>query len=98
MSLIRRGTGRVVGRKVLPWLLLLDLLRETHSHWQDQLTDKERRRLTELLRASKGRPSNLSDRQRREVRELAGKLDLLALGKRAALTTAGAKVGRKSRR
>ncbi|WP_320671448.1 hypothetical protein [Patulibacter defluvii] len=97
MSLIRRGAGRVVGRKVIPWLLLLDLLRETHAHWQDQLSERERRRLTELLRQSRGRPGNLTERQRREVRELASKLDLVKLGKRAAFTAAGAKVGRKRR-
>lgn len=99
MGLIRRSparvAGRTAGRKVIPWLLLLDLLRETHSHWQEQLSPKERKRLTELLKLSHGRPGNLSERERREVKELAAKLDVLALGKRAALTGVGARTIRR---
>ena len=43
-------------------------------HWQN-LTPAERRRLRELLTRSKGRPSNLSRREQRELRDLVRKLD-----------------------
>ncbi len=36
-------------------------------------TETERRRLLELIRKSKGRPSNLTERERRRVRDLAAK-------------------------
>lgn len=89
MGLFSRTPARVAGRKVLPWLILLELLRHTYAHLQEQLTPQERRRLGELLRHSHGRPSALSPRERGELQELASKLDIVALGKRAALGAAG---------
>lgn len=89
MSLFSRTPARVAGRKVLPWLILLEVLRQSYAHLQEQLTPKERKRLGELLRHSHGRPSALSPRERRELQELASKLDIVALGKRAALGAAG---------
>lgn len=89
MSLFSRTPVAFTGRKVLPWLILLEVLRQSYAHWQEQLTPKERKRLTELLRHSHGRPSALSPRERRELQELASKLDVVALGKRAALSAAG---------
>lgn len=89
MSLFSRTPARVAGRKVLPWLILLEALRHAYAHLQEQLTPKERARLGELLRHSHGRPSALSPRERRELQDLASKLDVIALGKRAALGAAG---------
>jgi hypothetical protein len=40
------------------------------------LSAKERARFTQLVRDSRGRVSNLSAKQRAELRKLAGKLDL----------------------
>jgi hypothetical protein len=37
--------------------------------------------MTRLLRDSGGRPSNLSEKERKELRKLAGKLDLRGLGR-----------------
>lgn len=89
MSLFSRTPARMAGRKVLPWLILLEVLRQSYAHWQEQLTPKERQRLGELLRHSHGRPSALSPRERKELHELASKLDVVALGRRAALSAAG---------
>lgn len=89
MSLISRTPTRLVGRKLVPWLVLYEVLRQTYAHWQEQLSPKERRRLTELLKNSRGRPGNLSRRERQEVRDLAAKLDLVALGKRASFSAVG---------
>lgn len=89
MSLLSRGPAKLVGRKVVPWLVLLEVLRHSYAHWQEQLTPKERKRMTELLRHSHGRPGALSERERQELRALASKLDIVALGKRAALGAAG---------
>lgn len=89
MGLFSRTPARLAGRKVVPWLILLEVLRQGYAHWQEQLTPKERQRLGELLRHSHGRPSALSPRERQELHELASKLDVVALGKRAALSAAG---------
>lgn len=89
MSLFSRAPVPIAGRRIVPWLVLLEVLRQSYAHYQEQLTPKERKRLTELLVHSHGRPSALSPRERQELRDLAGKLDVVALGKRAALSAAG---------
>ncbi|MCK9249857.1 MAG: hypothetical protein M0P31_12910 [Solirubrobacteraceae bacterium] len=97
MALIRRRTLGV-GRRALPLLLLADLLRESHAHWQEQLDPADRARLTALLRLSRGRPANLTARQRAEVVELTRRLDLPGLARRGAWTAAGARLGAGRRR
>jgi hypothetical protein len=49
-------------------------------HW-DRLTPAERRHLQKLVRKSKGRPSNLTVRERLTVRRLVRKLELKELGR-----------------
>lgn len=92
MGLLRRAPA-VAGRRAIPWLLALELLRQGQEHWKQQLSPRERRRAIELLKTSKGRPGALSAREQAELRELVGKLDLKGFGTRAALTTAGRRVG-----
>jgi hypothetical protein len=97
MSLIRRTPARFLGRRAVPWLLVLELLREGHAHWQDQLTPRERTRLIGLLKQSKGRPGALTPNEQAEFRALATKLDVKALGRRAAMTGAGLGGSRRGR-
>lgn len=98
MSIFRRTPARLLGRRAVPWLLVLDLLREGHAHWQAQLTPKERTRLIGLLKDSKGVPTRLPAKEQAEFRTLAAKLDLKALGSRAAITTVGLRASRKGKR
>ncbi|MDO9408442.1 hypothetical protein [Patulibacter sp.] len=98
MSLISRTPARILGRRAVPWLLVLDLAREGHAHWQAQLTPKERSRMFELLKASKGRPSALGPKEQAELKALGTKLDVKALGKRAAMTGVGVRAARKKNR
>ena len=49
-------------------------------HWQ-HLTPAERARFRELMRKFKGRRSNLTAREQRELRDLAAKLDAPALAR-----------------
>jgi hypothetical protein len=60
--------------KALPWALLLDAATVINSHW-NELKESDRNRLGTLLRKSKGNPSNLTKRERDELRKIAGKLD-----------------------
>jgi hypothetical protein len=50
-----------------------------NRHWR-RLDSDERRRLRELIRKSRGRPSKLSARERREAEELLQKLDYAEFG------------------
>ena len=45
------------------------------DHLAGRLNDKERRRIVEIVRTSKGRPSNLSDRERKELQALLAKVE-----------------------
>jgi hypothetical protein len=84
---IGRGTGRLGARlaKRSRWLAqrlwliaLADSSWRAWSHWR-RLDPEERARLVQLARKSKGRPSNLSPRERRQVDELLDKLGHLEL-------------------
>ncbi len=57
----------------------------TRHHWK-QLEPDERKRLSQLLRKSRGRPSRLSASERREASELLEKLDYAKLGGDVATT------------
>lgn len=59
----------------VPWLAIARGAMIVSKRW-NALSGKERARLAELVRESRGRVSNLSVRQRLELRKLAGKLDL----------------------
>jgi hypothetical protein len=50
-----------------------------NRHWR-RLEPDERRRLRELIRKSRGRPSKLTDKERAEAEELLQKLDFAELG------------------
>jgi len=58
------------------WLLAAaEVVVAVRNHITGRLTDKERRRMVEIVRSSKGRPSNLSDRERKELRALLAKVE-----------------------
>lgn len=58
------------------WLLAAaEVVIAVRNHVNDRLSDKDRRRMVEIVRASKGRPSKLSDRDRKELRALLDKAE-----------------------
>ena len=63
-----------------PIMLGLQLLLAGREHW-NTLDPRDRRRAGELLRKSKGDPRRLTPRERSEVRELAGRLELVRLAR-----------------
>jgi hypothetical protein len=69
-------TARV---KALPWAALLRVGFAVGRRWRS-LSERDRARLTELVRESHGRLGNLSSGERRELRKLAHKLDLRGMG------------------
>jgi hypothetical protein len=71
---------RLARLRALPWAVLLEAGVVVGRRW-NALSGRERRRLGELLLASRGRVANLSVRERAELRRLANKLDLPAAGR-----------------
>lgn len=66
--------------KALPWAPLLRGAVVLGRRWRS-LSERDRNRLVDLLRQSGGRPGHLSTKERKELRSLAGKLDLKGIGR-----------------
>jgi hypothetical protein len=64
--------------RALPWVALAQVGVLAARRWRS-LSGKDRARLTRLARASRGRPGNLSAKERAELRSLLRKLDLRSL-------------------
>ncbi len=72
--------------KDLPWVLLLQMGVVLGKRWRS-LSAKDRAHLTKLTRESQGRLGNLSDKQRKELKKLVGKLDLKSTSRELVLLT-----------
>jgi hypothetical protein len=68
-----RDKSKLQRVKELPWALLLQMGLVLGKRWHS-LSAKDRARLTELTRESRGRLDNLSAKERRELKKLVGKL------------------------
>ncbi len=89
-STASRGTWLARGA----WLLAIaEGLVAVRNHLTDRLTEKERKRLVEIVRSSKGLPTNLSDRERKELSALIAKVEPRELAK----TVASSSLGRQAR-
>jgi tellurite resistance protein len=67
------------------WLLAAtEVALAVRNHISGRLSEKERKRMMEIVRSSKGRPSNLSDRDRKELRSLLAKMEPRELAKTVA--------------
>ena len=76
----KKPGSRVDAAKELPWAALLQGAVVVGRRWK-ALSAKDRERIKALLAESGGRISSLSAKQRKELRKLAGKLDLSGMGK-----------------
>ena len=85
------AAGRLIPRKIAPWLIAWEIILVAHEHWKE-LDRGDRARLAELLRKSKGQPQNLTERERTQLREIAGRLQVLRFARNAATAAA---IGRK---
>jgi hypothetical protein len=61
--------------RAVPWVAIAQVGVVVARRWRT-LSSKDRARLTRLARASRGRPGNLSAKERIELRSLLRKLDL----------------------
>jgi hypothetical protein len=92
----RRATRRAVP---LMWAFMVaEALTTTRRHFAG-IDPRARRRVVELARKSKGRPSNLTAQEKSELRRLVGEMDLWQLSKDLAAVASPVGVpGRKRRR
>jgi hypothetical protein len=70
----KQDKSKLARVKDLPWALLLQMGVVLGRRWRS-LSTKDRERLTRLTRESQGRLSNLSEKQRKELKKLVGKLE-----------------------
>ena len=78
------------------WLLAAaEVVMAVKSHVTDRLSAKERSRLVEIVRSSKGRPSNLSNRERAELQAMLIKVEPRELAKKVATSPFAGRVGRR---
>jgi hypothetical protein len=84
------------GAEAVPWALLMRGGAIIGRRW-NALSSKERARLAQLLRESRGRVGSLSTRQRLELRKLAKKLDLRGMSRELVPLVRGGKRSRKRR-
>jgi hypothetical protein len=79
--------GVVATAKAVPWAIVIgvtaEVARAAREHWND-LPPRDRTRLQELLRKSKGRPDRLSQSERDELVGLARRVDAVGFAKRVA--------------
>jgi hypothetical protein len=67
------------------WLLAAtEVVLAVRNHVTTRLSEKDRQRMVEIVKASKGRPSNLSDRQRKELKSLLNQVEPRELAKTVA--------------
>jgi tellurite resistance protein len=78
------------------WLLAAaEVVVAVRNHVADRLTPKERGRMLQIVRSSKGRPSNLSDRERKELRTLLGKIEPADLAKKVATSPFAGRISKR---
>lgn len=80
-----------------PWLILAQAGLAANKHWKS-LPVGDRERISQLLKKSKGRPSNLSTKERDELRLLLGRLELGSLARELVPFAVKAKRGKRRRR
>ena len=67
------------------WLLAAgEVVLAVRNHVTTRLSEKDRQRMVDIVKSSKGRPSNLSDRERKELRALLAKVEPRELAKTVA--------------
>lgn len=74
--------ARLTRVRALPWAVLLELAVAAREQW-NRLTPGERAHLTALVRKSRGRPGNLTAKDRQDLRRLVAKLEPGTLVRRA---------------
>jgi len=82
LTALAKFGGQRAAQRVLPGAWLIYVWRSAWAaggHVGNRLTPRQRRRIWYLVRRSRGRPSNLTLKQRAELRRLLNKIEPIAL-------------------
>jgi hypothetical protein len=71
----------IAAARAIPWKLVLELATLVVSRFREDVPPKDRRRMTALVRKSKGDPRRLSTAERNELLELLKRVDVKKLGR-----------------
>jgi hypothetical protein len=82
--------------RALPWAVLLQAGILVGGRISE-LSEKERARVARLIRDSRGRPGNLTSKERQELRKLLAKLDVKSMGRDLLPLVRGGSKARKRR-
>ena len=66
--------------KAVPWLLVLAAIRVLYEHWQ-RVEERDRRRAAEILKRTRGLPHKMNQKERRDIVDIAKRVDHYALGR-----------------
>jgi hypothetical protein len=66
-------------RRLAPWLIVFEVLRAGHDHW-GRLDPADRRRVSDLMRRTRGNPANLTPADRAELLAVGRSMRLGRLG------------------
>ena len=86
------------GLKAIPWRLVLEVATLVVTRFRDDLPPAERRKLTALVRKSKGDPRRLTGPERRQLLELLKRVDAAKLGRDVSAIVGARNLRRRLRR
>ena len=86
------------GLKAIPWRVVLEVATLVVNRFRDDLPPAERRKLTALVRKSKGDPRKLTAVERRQLLELLRRVDAAKLGKDVSAIVGANRLRRRLRR
>jgi hypothetical protein len=83
--------------RAIPWRLVLEVATVAVNRFRDDLEEGDRRRLTDLVRRSKGDPRRLTAGERREVLAIIKRIDVQRLGRDVTAVVGARQVRRRLR-
>ena len=66
--------------RLVPWLLVLAALRVLWEHWS-RVEERDRKRAASIVGKSRGMPHKMSQKERRELVDIARRVDPIALSR-----------------
>jgi hypothetical protein len=60
----------------VPWLFVFELARVTWSHFSDNVSERDRKRVAAILRRTKGDPRRLTVKEKLDLRAIGRRLNL----------------------
>lgn len=90
--------SKVSSVRAVPWRLVLEVATVVVNRFRDDLPPAERRRLTTLVRKSKGDPRKLTAAERHQVLDLLKSVDAQRLGRDVTALVGANRLRRRLRR